>query len=135
MSNRRIKDRGDGSLSALHKPVQWVVESLERRVLLAAVSWTGGGDGINWTDPKNWSTNALPGATDTVTINAAGNPTITIASGSQAVSTLTTSDPLTIANGAALAAGPTIGGSGTLTNSGTLTLKGTTVSVPLVNKG
>ena len=135
MSHRRSNGRGVGSLAALHQPVLWAVEALERRVLLAAVSWTGGGDGVNWTDPKNWSTGALPGSADTVTINAAGNPTIMLASGSQSVSSLTTSDPLTIASGATLALGTTIGGSGTLTNAGTLTLNNTTVNAPLVNQG
>src|SRR5688572_14382897 len=52
------------------------VEPLESRRLLAAVSWDGGGDGLNWTDPINWSTNALPGPADDVTIDVPGSPTI-----------------------------------------------------------
>lgn len=44
-------------------------------------TWTGDGDGINWTDPANWETNTIPsendlvricGATTRVQINAAG---------------------------------------------------------------
>jgi hypothetical protein len=119
----------------LRKPVRWAVEALERRLLLAAVSWTGGGDGINWTDPKNWSTNALPGAADDVTINAAGNPTIKIASGSQSAHSLTSSDPLNILSGGSLAIGTTVNGTGTLTNAGTLTLNNTKIIAPLVNQG
>jgi hypothetical protein len=46
------------------------LEELERRHLLAAVSWTGMGDQVNWTDPNNWSSPALPGLGDDVTINA-----------------------------------------------------------------
>lgn len=45
-------------------------ETLEQRALLAAVTWDGGGNGVDWSDPLNWSTNALPGAADDVTIDA-----------------------------------------------------------------
>ena len=43
------------------------IEPLEQRELLTAVSWDGGGDGSNWTDPLNWSNNLVPGAADDVT--------------------------------------------------------------------
>lgn len=36
--------------------------------LRSQVNWTGQGDGINWSDANNWSTNALPTSTDTVLI-------------------------------------------------------------------
>src|SRR5512140_2227583 len=45
-------------------------ESLERRMLLTAVSWDGGGDGTNWSDPVNWSGDVLPGSAADVTIGA-----------------------------------------------------------------
>ena len=32
------------------------------------IEWTGNGDGINWSDPLNWSTNNLPTSTDDVLI-------------------------------------------------------------------
>ncbi len=71
------------------------IERLEPRHMLSAVSWTGtstGGDGVNWSDPKNWSTNALPGAADDVTINPTlpPNTTLTIihASGSDTINSL-----------------------------------------------
>ncbi|GMV72699.1 MAG: hypothetical protein AMXMBFR77_25370, partial [Phycisphaerales bacterium] len=64
-----IRGRGVGASGAF-------VEPLEGRVLLAAVSWTGSGDGVNWHDPNNWSNNAIPGAADDVTIDIAANPTI-----------------------------------------------------------
>jgi hypothetical protein len=35
------------------------VELLETRRMLAAVSWTGAGDGTSWTNSANWSTHAL----------------------------------------------------------------------------
>ncbi len=38
----------------------------------ATVSWDGGGDGETWSDPLNWSGDAVPGATDNVVIDVAG---------------------------------------------------------------
>lgn len=54
----------------------WSVEPLERRVLLATVQWTGSGDGTLWSDPANWSTNAVPAAGDDVIISSAGDPIV-----------------------------------------------------------
>jgi hypothetical protein len=36
------------------------------------VFWDGGGDGVSWDDSNNWTRNTLPGAEDTVTIDAPG---------------------------------------------------------------
>ena len=33
---------------------------------LSAATWTGGGDGLSWNDPANWSDGAMPSASDTV---------------------------------------------------------------------
>ena len=60
-----------------------MVEVLESRVLLSNITWTGDADGTNWTNPGNWSSDAVPGSTDVVTINVPGNVTIQIASGAQ----------------------------------------------------
>ena len=35
----------------------------------ATVSWDGGGDGVSWSDPLNWSGDALPGAADAVVVS------------------------------------------------------------------
>ncbi len=43
---------------------------LSPSVYAASVSWDGGGDGAFWTDPANWSNDAIPGAADDVTIDA-----------------------------------------------------------------
>ncbi|TVS20305.1 MAG: hypothetical protein EA424_04645, partial [Planctomycetaceae bacterium] len=32
------------------------------------VTWNGGGDGVSWMDPNNWSGNTLPGSADTAVI-------------------------------------------------------------------
>jgi fibronectin-binding autotransporter adhesin len=66
---------------------------------LMSVSWTGGGDGVNWTDPNNWSSDAVPTSGTDVTINIAGSPTITLASGTQSINSLVTSDPLKLTGG------------------------------------
>ncbi len=34
-----------------------------------AITWDGGGDGTNWSDPLNWSTNAVPTALDDVLLD------------------------------------------------------------------
>ena len=75
--------------------------------LLAPVQWTGVGDGVSWSDANNWSGGVLPGASDSVVINAAtGDPSITIgsAAGTVKVQSLNSSRPLTISTGATLQA-------------------------------
>jgi hypothetical protein len=91
-----------------------------------AVSWTGGGDGTSWTDPNNWSGDAVPGPTNDVTINGATNPTIVLASGTQSVHSLTTSDPITLSGGS-LAVATTADLSANLTLAGG-TLQGATIN-------
>ena len=66
-----------------------VVERLENRWLLSTVTWNGGGNGTNWSDPLNWDGNILPGAADDVTINFVTN-TIVHDSGTDTVNNLTT---------------------------------------------
>ncbi len=36
------------------------LDALESRVLLSVVTWTGGGDGLHWSDNNNWDTHAAP---------------------------------------------------------------------------
>jgi len=91
-----------------------------------AVSWTGDGDGVNWTDPKNWSGDAVPTSNDNVTINVAGNPTITLASGSQSINSLSTGDPINFTGGI-LAVATTIQLSANLTLAGG-TIQGGTIT-------
>lgn len=87
-----------------------VVERLEDRVLLSAVSFTGAGDGISWTDPKNWSSGTVPGPADDVTINLPGH-SVAISDGVQSVRSVNTSDPLQISGGTlAVTAGLTLTG-------------------------
>jgi hypothetical protein len=52
----------------------------------ATVSWDGGGDGVSWNDPANWSANQLPGRGDTVTVPGAfAGVTILHATGSTSI--------------------------------------------------
>src|SRR5262245_2995199 len=75
-------------------------ELLERRELLAAISWDGGGGDLLWSNPLNWINNQLPGAADDVTINATGNVTVLHEDGATLVKSLTLSDSLTVSGGA-----------------------------------
>src|SRR5690349_2280776 len=75
-----------------------IAEPLERRRLLTAISWTAQGDGINWTDPNNWSTGGLPHVADDVTINTTGSR-IQLTSGAQSIRSLTTNTPIDVSGG------------------------------------
>src|SRR5687767_11281057 len=75
-------------------------EPLEQRRLLAAITWDGGGDGTNWSDPLNWSTNELPTAADDVTIDVAGgSATVQVVDGFRQVGRVTCAEVLRIAGG------------------------------------
>lgn len=135
----RLKRRDAArSKRPIRRAAQWVAEALESRLLLSAVAWTGAGDGANWTDPDNWDTHALPGPSDDVTINVAGNPTIQVASGTESVKSLTSGDDLAITGGTLLLASSSrmasltlasgeLGGSGDLMITGSLTWTGGTM--------
>jgi hypothetical protein len=82
-----------------------LVEQLETRQVLSAVSWTGNGDGTSWFDPQNWSTQSVPGSADDVAISVAGNPMITLdttgqSSSAVTVHSLVVSDTLDLVNAA-----------------------------------
>ncbi len=63
-----------------HQPTVTFADNRRSRVITAtfaqsgtsAVSWTGEGDGLNWTDPDNWSPKAVPLSTTDVTIDLEG---------------------------------------------------------------
>src|SRR4051794_19608553 len=106
MSMQRGRRERNGSTKQMSHSIKEArasaIESLERRRLLAAISWDGGGDGVNWHDPINWSGNTLPGLNDDVTINVAANPTIqfTSAAGNVSVRTLNSAEAFNLAGGA-----------------------------------
>ncbi len=71
---------------------------MESRVQLSAVLWTGDGGDNNWDNPANWSTNALPGSGDDVTIDIAANVEHSDAV-TDSINRLTSTQPLTISGG------------------------------------
>ena len=53
-------------------PAPPAFDPLEPRLLLSTVAWDGGGDGLSWHDPLNWSEDQVPLADDDVVIEGAG---------------------------------------------------------------
>jgi hypothetical protein len=124
------------------------LEWLEERATPAAVSWTGAGDGINWSDVHNWSTaTRLPGPADDVTISAPGTfifhtfgndsvhslqskSAILLSGGSLSLAAASAIDNTLLLTGATLtAAGPLSINAleqtgGTLSGAGTVTIQG-----------
>jgi hypothetical protein len=134
MDRSRIVSRRAGSRKQTRKtPARngaATLDRLEPRRLLAAVSWDGGGDGVNWTDANNWSTNALPGPGDDVTIDVAGSPNVRLQAGTQSIRSLTCAESFELGFGelslatASTITGPFTFGFGTLSGAGDLTLAG-----------
>ncbi len=113
------------------RPTRLAWDALEPRTLLSNVSWTGKGDGTSWTQASNWSGNAVPTASDDVTINLSGDPTIKISSGAQSIHSLTLTDSIQVSGGSlSVAAGLTMtGGALTATGSGvSISVSGTTTA-------
>src|SRR5947207_2998364 len=88
-----------------------VIESLEGRKLLTAVSWTGAAGDNLWTTARNWSTDQVPTIDDDVTISIAANPTILLSNSEQTIRSLNTSEKLQLTDAAiTLSAGVTLTG-------------------------
>lgn len=97
-------------------------ERLEGRALLAAVSWDGGGGDTLWSNPLNWSGDAVPVASDDVTIDVpASQRWINVDVGPLWVRSLTLDDTLIINAGTAL----TVSGVFALTQNAELRINGT----------
>lgn len=103
------------------------MQLLEPRVLLAVVNWDGGGDGTTLTQAQNWAGNVLPGTGDDAVINVAGTPTITHASGTFNVRSLTLAEAMTLSGGTlTVSQASSLGGSftfsaGVISGAGTVT--------------
>src|SRR5207302_112561 len=105
-------------------------EMLEDRLVLATVFWNTDLSGF-WDVGSNWSTGAVPTASDDVVIDrGTANPTVTVRSGDQAVQSLTSQDELVVSGGSlSLAANSTIYNAftlsgATLTGTGDVTVAG-----------
>ena len=92
---RRIR-RGKQHFSSINIAAE--VQQLENRLLLSAVTWTGGGDGQSWNNASNWNTGVLPGASDDVVISA-GFASIVHSGGTDTVKSLTSDSPFTLSGG------------------------------------
>jgi hypothetical protein len=73
------------------------LEALETRLAPAVIAWTGGGDGMSWTDPLNWGGTA-PGMSDDAAINVPGL-TVVVAGGNIVVQSVTSQANLKMTSG------------------------------------
>ncbi|MBK9092072.1 MAG: Ig-like domain-containing protein [Anaerolineae bacterium] len=104
------------------------------------VYWDGGGNGTAWSDPLNWSINALPGPNDIVIIDVAGTVTVTHASGTTSIFSLQSQEPIRLTGGTLSIADQstinarfvqsngTLDGAATVTVNGALSWSGGTMS-------
>ncbi len=100
----------------------------------ASISWDGGGDGTTWGDPLNWSGDALPGASDDVTIDVAGAITVEHTSGGTAIISLLCEEDFRLTGGSLTVTGTsTVNGVFTHTSYGTLTASGSGASFTVAN--
>jgi hypothetical protein len=99
------------------------IEPLEDRILLSAVSWSSTSSG-SWNTAGNWSTGAVPGSGDIVTINQPGVQV--------ALSGIASVTSLTITSGSLAISGGTLSDASNLTigSGGSLSLSTSTVSLP-----
>ena len=105
---------------------------LEDRILLAAVFWDAGGDGVSWSDSLNWNKGGLdevPAPGDDVTINDPADPLINIAS-AVSINSLTSSDDIHVSAGSlTLLAASQINADFLMTSGTSLTVSGAGASL------
>jgi hypothetical protein len=147
--------RANQSGGARFRP--WL-EQLEDRAVPATVTWINATGGA-WNVPANWNTSALPGAGDDVVIpDLPGDLTITHATGTDTIRSLTSHEAVVLSGGSLTIGGggttsrinrnftvisegtldlnrTTVDGSGILFNTGTVILTGSTMEAPLLNQG
>ena len=67
------------------------------RCSAATVTWDGGGDGVTWQDPANWSGNVLPGVADDAVLNAGSE--VRVDGSAVSVASVTVRRPLRVVSG------------------------------------
>jgi alpha-L-arabinofuranosidase len=105
-------------------------EALESRLLLSTDTWTSASGG-SWSTAADWSTGAVPNASESVVIDQPGNIEVTLSSAAAVNSLSITGDTLEISGGTlSLAAASTIGSSASvvLSNSSLTTAAGEELS-------
>src|SRR5689334_16539364 len=105
----RAKKKSPGSRLRVRSRAAFF-ERLEERALLSAVSWINASGG-SWNVTANWSGNAVPRASDDVTIDLPGTVTITHSAGSDTIHSLTSQESLSLSGGTLTVTG-TVQGSG-----------------------
>ena len=106
------------------------VQSLENRMLLSAVAWTGGGGDMQWNNAANWSGNATPGATDDVTIGNVSSSPITVSGADVSIHSLNSSNAIEVmTNQFSVAAASTVYATFNVDNAGLLAVQSGTLSL------
>src|SRR5271157_2474038 len=98
-----------------------LVEALEDRTLLSQVSWINASGG-DWDTPGNWSSHAVPGASDDVVINSlnAGAAVTHSQNTTDTVNSITAAAPITLSGGTLSVAGAFSDSSAVSLSGGTL---------------
>ena len=117
---------------ATRKRPRLLIETLEDRALLSIVKWTGADAAVdtNWSDPKNWSSDTIPVAGDTVIFdNTAQNDASTVnaayvSGGALGDLQMNWGGTITIDSGVTLSAQSTELNNGTVNDAGTLKVSG-----------
>jgi Putative Ig domain/PKD domain/RTX calcium-binding nonapeptide repeat (4 copies) len=129
--HRKARRRGQAFGSPIPTALRsWVrrlplrLELLEERATPALVTWDGGGDGINWSDPLNWTSDTAPVNNDDVVIDTPG-AAVNYATGPLTLNSLTSVRSLTVTGGALTVAGAAEVDDTLTISAGTLTLNGT----------
>ena len=116
---RKGISRRESKHQHVRSAIRLVVEALEQRQLLSAsaVAWTGAASDSDWNNSQNWSTGAVPGSTDDVTIDLPGSATVNLGSGTATIHNLTCTDALSVSSATLMVTGAA-SISGKLTGSG-----------------
>jgi len=107
------------------------VEPLEERALLAVVSWDGGGGDLQWANPLNWSTDAIPVSGDDVSIDVPGNITVSLDTNDVEIRSLTSHEGLLLRRNLTVLGNSVIGGPLVITNTRTLEARGASTHLTL----
>ena len=94
--------------------------------------WSGGGDGVSWTNRLNWNPTTVPGASDTVSITGGSGTRVVIwPDNDVTVKSIQCSKPFVVSGGSlTLTAGSSqFSGAFTLTNTGWLLVQGSGATV------
>ncbi len=94
------------------------------RCSAATITWDGGGDGVTWQDPANWSGNVLPGVADDAVLGAGSE--VRVDGPAVSVRSVDVRRPMRVVNGGVTTV------SGLVANGGSLILDGGVLAGPVV---